>query len=132
MAEVVVSQNGMHAFFIGMPDTDRCEPKRRPVLGVFRDWHYQDCLLRLHAGDRLLLFTDGITEAANASNEEFSEQRLIEVAQRSGSSAGEVKTQLLAKVNEFCDSQLRDDATLIVIEAAAVSSVASIFSSPLA
>ena len=90
------------------------------VLGVLRDWHYENCVLRLDPGDRLLLFTDGITEATNARDEEFGEQRLIEAAQHGGDSAAEVNAQLLAKVNAFCDSHLCDDATLIVVEATAV------------
>ena len=37
------------------------------VLGVFPDWIYEDSTVELKAGDRLLLFTDGITEASDAS-----------------------------------------------------------------
>ena len=89
------------------------------VLGVLRDWPYENGVLQLDTGDRLLLFTDGITEAANASDEEFGEWRLIEAAQGGSGSAADVNAQLLAKVNAFCDSHLRDDATLVVVEVTA-------------
>lgn len=86
------------------------------LLGVFPEWKYEDSVAQLAPGDRLLLFTDGITEAAKPDGEEFGEQRLVEVAVHSRhQSAGDLKEQLLAQVKTFCDSQLADDATLIVI-----------------
>ena len=88
------------------------------LLGVFPEWKYEESAVRLAAGDRVLLFTDGITEAALGDGEEFGEERLIQRALAcSDESNSEVKVRLLADVKEFCASQLRDDATLIVISA---------------
>ena len=88
------------------------------VVGVFPDWKYEDSLVRLNPGDRLLLFTDGITEAGLPGGDEFGEQRLLSGARASsGKSTAELKSRLLADVKQFCASQLRDDATLIVISA---------------
>jgi serine phosphatase RsbU (regulator of sigma subunit) len=88
------------------------------VVGVFPDWKYEDSLVRLNPGDRLLLFTDGITEAGLPGGDEFGEQRLVAGARASaGKSTTELKACLLADVKRFCASQLRDDATLIVISA---------------
>ncbi len=90
------------------------------VLGVFRDWNYEDGVARLARGDRILLFTDGITEAMRDDNEEFGEARLLQVAHASASlSPLELKTHLLSAVNQFCNSNLHDDATLLLIEAQA-------------
>ena len=36
------------------------------MLGVFPGWSYEDSTVELRAGDRLFLFTDGITEASDA------------------------------------------------------------------
>jgi sigma-B regulation protein RsbU (phosphoserine phosphatase) len=47
------------------------------VLGVFADAPYQYGLVQLEPGDLLVLYTDGITEAANDREEEFGEQRLV-------------------------------------------------------
>ncbi|HEU5336737.1 MAG TPA: PP2C family protein-serine/threonine phosphatase [Terriglobales bacterium] len=87
------------------------------LLGVFPEWKYEDSVAQLGLGDRLLLFTDGITEAARPDGEEFGEERLIQIAAREQRSAAELKDCLLTRVREFCNSQLADDATLIVIAA---------------
>jgi sigma-B regulation protein RsbU (phosphoserine phosphatase) len=89
------------------------------LLGIFPEWKYEDSVAQLAPGDRLLLFTDGITEAAKPDGEEFGEQRLIEAATRLREhSSAELKDDLLAQVKRFCDSQLHDDATLIVVDVA--------------
>jgi serine phosphatase RsbU (regulator of sigma subunit) len=49
------------------------------VLGIFADSAYQSGVVRLEPGDLLVLYTDGITEAANSNEEEFGEQRLAAV-----------------------------------------------------
>ncbi|HKH98103.1 MAG TPA: PP2C family protein-serine/threonine phosphatase [Candidatus Sulfotelmatobacter sp.] len=88
------------------------------VLGVFPAWRYEDSVVQLSPGDRLLLFTDGITEAALPGGEEFGEQRLVACARTyADKSASELKSCLLADVKQFCASQLADDVTLIVVSA---------------
>lgn len=89
------------------------------LLGVFPEWKYEDSVVQLAPGDRLLLYTDGITEAAKADGEEFGEQRLIATASsiRQRSSAG-LRDELVSQVKSFCDSQPADDVTLIVVSVA--------------
>lgn len=88
------------------------------VLGVFPAWKYEDSGLQFEPGDRLLLFTDGITEAGLPEDEEFGGQRLIAGARRyGGKSTSELKSCLLADVQNYCSSQLQDDATLLVVSA---------------
>jgi len=92
------------------------------LLGVFPDWQYQDSVVQLAPGDRLLLFTDGITEAAKLDGEEFGgEERLVNIVKSVAYEAPfEMNAQLLGEVKKFCDSKLQDDATLVVIAALAV------------
>jgi sigma-B regulation protein RsbU (phosphoserine phosphatase) len=86
------------------------------LLGVFPDWKYEDSTVELNPGDLLLLFTDGITEAIAPDGEEFGEDRLIAAATRSpGLSINDLQSQLLGRVKSFCNSQMSDDATLILI-----------------
>lgn len=86
------------------------------VLGVFPDWRYESSEVRLAKGDRLILFTDGLTEAQNWNNEEFGEDRLAGLAGGiSRLSAAEIKDGVLAGVDGFTGGSLQDDATLVVL-----------------
>lgn len=88
------------------------------VLGVFPEWQYESANLALGPGDRLLLVTDGITEASDAAEQEFGEEKLAEAALRhSKRTASEISRLLLEEVSAFCDSHFHDDATLLVIAA---------------
>ena len=88
------------------------------VLGVLPKWEYDNAKIEFRTGDRLLLVTDGITEASGADEVEFGEEKLAEAAlQASRRSAAEMCDALLSDVSAFCDSQFRDDATLLVIAA---------------
>jgi sigma-B regulation protein RsbU (phosphoserine phosphatase) len=88
------------------------------VLGVFPAWSYEDSIIELRAGDRLLLFTDGITEAADADGREFEEASIATFAKSNVAlSANELNSRLLAQVTAHCGAQFQDDATLLVIAA---------------
>lgn|SRR5208337_631157 len=89
------------------------------ILGVFPTWKYEDSLVKLSRGDRLLLFTDGITEAAEPLGQEFGENRLAAFAKaNSPSSASELNRLVFAEVTHFCSGKFQDDATLLVIAVA--------------
>jgi sigma-B regulation protein RsbU (phosphoserine phosphatase) len=47
-----------------------------PMLGAIDGIDYQESTIKLDTGDALVMFTDGVTEAMNTSNEEFGEKRL--------------------------------------------------------
>ena len=85
------------------------------VLGALPDWTYQDYVAKLQSGDKLLLSTDGITEAENAQLEEFGEQRLVEVARARNGSALDIQRAIMQQVTSFCGGNFRDDATLLVL-----------------
>ncbi len=86
------------------------------VLGVFPSWNYQDSSVNLKSGDRLLLFTDGITEAEDSQGEEFGVERVAAFGKaHTTNSAAELNEQLLAQVSDFCGAQFQDDATLVVL-----------------
>lgn len=86
------------------------------VLGVFPDNPYEQAELPLRAGDRLLFYTDGITEVRNAGGEEYEEDKLAAAASAARAEPVEVmKDAILADVNAFSGGQFEDDATLIVV-----------------
>ena len=90
------------------------------VLGVFDTQNYDLGLAQLRAGDRVLLFTDGITEARNAADEEFGEARLLELLNgHRASTADALQAKILEVVAEFSGHHWQDDATLLVLAVAA-------------
>jgi phosphoserine phosphatase RsbU/P len=87
-----------------------------PVLGVLPDAGYEQAQVTMNPGDRLLLFTDGITEARSADDEEFGEERLIEAAiAHRACSAPALQARLADAVVAFTGGRLQDDATLMVL-----------------
>jgi len=89
-----------------------------PVLGVIADAEYEQARVGLGTGDRLVLFTDGLTEARNGADEEFGEARLLDAAiQHRACSAPALQARLADAVATFTGGRLQDDATLIVLAA---------------
>ncbi|HEY7501736.1 MAG TPA: SpoIIE family protein phosphatase [Vicinamibacterales bacterium] len=88
------------------------------VLGVFPDGVYEQQRAAIHGGDRLVLYTDGITEPANDNGEEFGEQRLIDLAVANRAcSAPALQARLTEAVAAHTGGRFHDDATLIVMAA---------------
>lgn len=63
----------------------------------------------------MLLFTDGITEAMNAKDEEFGEERLMALLSHQSGSADEYRTEIVAAVTQFSSGTFHDDATVLVM-----------------
>jgi phosphoserine phosphatase RsbU/P len=88
------------------------------VLGVFTDGVYEQGRTTLRTGDRLILFTDGITEARSEQDEEFGEDRLAALGvQHRACSAPALQARLAEAVAAFTNGRFQDDATLIVVAA---------------
>ena len=88
------------------------------LLGVFADWKYEDSSVELHAGDLLLLFTDGITEAMSPAGSEFGEDRLIAaVSEAPWQFLDDLQSHILDAVKNFSHNHMSDDATLVLLAA---------------
>jgi phosphoserine phosphatase RsbU/P len=78
-------------------------------VGLLPDAVYESDRCNLHAGDRLILVTDGVTEAENPGGEFFDNERLEAVAARSEGLEG-----IFAALAEFCSgTPLNDDCTVV-------------------
>jgi serine phosphatase RsbU (regulator of sigma subunit) len=78
-------------------------------VGLLSDASYESDRVQLHPGDRLVLVTDGVTEAENAAGDFFDNHRLEEVAAHA---AG--LEEILAAVSVFCaGTPLSDDCTVV-------------------
>jgi sigma-B regulation protein RsbU (phosphoserine phosphatase) len=85
------------------------------VLGVFAESTYEQGELPIGPGDRLVLYTDGITEGRNPAGDEFGEERLAASALRHRAlTAEQMLAAMLDDVETFNKSAYEDDATLIV------------------
>jgi sigma-B regulation protein RsbU (phosphoserine phosphatase) len=86
------------------------------VLGVFPEADYVSGEVRIASGDRLLLYTDGITEVRDGSDEEFGDERLAAALKRSRHlDAPGLHAAVLAEVNTFATRGFQDDATLLAV-----------------
>jgi len=87
-----------------------------PILGEFPDVPYEQATVTFGAGDRLLIFTDGVSEAHGPGDVEFGEPRLEKLMRESrGQSAAEIRRRILSSVHEFRDRPLEDDATMVIV-----------------
>jgi serine phosphatase RsbU (regulator of sigma subunit) len=85
------------------------------VLGLFTDWPCRTAELQLSAGDLFAIYSDGITEAVNQRDEEFGEERLLDVMMQAGDRRpNHIVTTVLDEVRRFSGDRQRDDVTLIV------------------
>jgi sigma-B regulation protein RsbU (phosphoserine phosphatase) len=86
------------------------------VLGVFDSRNYELGSAQLAPGDRVILFTDGVTEACSPAGEEFGEARLLRLLQdHRNLSADELQAKILSAAAEFSGGRWQDDATLVVL-----------------
>ncbi len=89
------------------------------VLGVSSDWTYATGTAAFGPGDRLICFTDGMTEARSPADEEYGEDRLAQLAARiPGGCPERLVEALSAAVIAWTNGPAQDDATLIVVERA--------------
>ena len=87
-----------------------------PILGVVPSAQYRQGRVPICPGDLLLLYSDGVTEAANAEDEEFGEERLIELLhEMPRATATDIRDEILRRVRKFVGhEQFQDDLTLLV------------------
>jgi serine phosphatase RsbU (regulator of sigma subunit) len=91
-----------------------------PLLGmeIFRHASFQDVTRSWCRGDRLVLYTDGISEARSEADEEFGRGRLAQVVLDAASlPAPAIRARLLDEVDRFTGGRTQqDDMTIVVVE----------------
>ena len=93
-------------------------PPRGLVLGVAAGAPFGAAELRLQPGNSVLLYTDGVTEAANADELMYSEERLLDCLRTLAqpASAGAIVAALRADVESFvAGAEPSDDITMLVL-----------------
>jgi phosphoserine phosphatase RsbU/P len=86
------------------------------VLGVFEDAAYAQGRIAIGGGDRVICYTDGVTEARNGEDEEYGDLRLVAAAvEHRACSAPALHARLIDDVSRFAGGRFTDDSTLIVL-----------------
>ncbi len=87
------------------------------ILGLFELATFEEDTITVEAGDILVAFSDGVTEALSASGDEYGEDRLLAcVDAAKGKSLQELLDGIFASVREFCTGAVQsDDVTALVL-----------------
>jgi sigma-B regulation protein RsbU (phosphoserine phosphatase) len=89
------------------------------ILGMMPDMDYQMGTVNLNKGDTLILYTDGVTETMNDSDEEFEEKRLIKFLHKNspGHSPEKFNQTLIKDLKHFAGNNPQsDDITLLTLK----------------
>jgi sigma-B regulation protein RsbU (phosphoserine phosphatase) len=89
------------------------------ILGVMETMiPYESEKIQLQPNDTLLFFTDGITEAMNVNNEEFGEEKLMNILSNNANlDVLEMKSEILKELKVFTnEAEQSDDITLMVLK----------------
>ena len=87
------------------------------VVGILADASFEESIVSLEPGDRLLLYTDGVSEAANPSGELYGEARLLALMRDlpTGLGCKEALARILGEVRQFMrQSEADDDITMVM------------------
>jgi sigma-B regulation protein RsbU (phosphoserine phosphatase) len=87
-------------------------------LGIKADADYREGRTNLQMGDVLVIYSDGVTEAASPSGEEFGPTRLYEVVSRNvDASAAGIRDRIESALTKFSQgTQAADDITLVIVK----------------
>jgi serine phosphatase RsbU (regulator of sigma subunit) len=87
------------------------------ALGIFDNFKFKRNQIKINKGDKILLYTDGITEAFNEAGEQFSEGRLLEIMNMSKSETSEqLVMNIRQEIKKFVkDAEQSDDITILAV-----------------
>lgn len=86
-------------------------------IGAFSDFSYQPQEATIAAGETLILYTDGLTEALNAQHQLFGRHRAIQLMARcSGMAPREIVDTVVGEISQYAgETKQSDDMTLLAI-----------------
>jgi phosphoserine phosphatase RsbU/P len=118
-SRTITYSNGGHcAPMLIHPGTSRMLPiPRGPLVGAFPGCEYKSMQIQLCRGETLFCYTDGVTEAHNSQEEEFTEERCLRMLDNLPPQAsGDLLDHVRAQVADFTGTDvLEDDCTMLAI-----------------
>lgn len=104
---------------IGAKGAEICPLASGVPMGMLKEFAFQEARLRLEPGDRLLFYTDGAPEAANAADDLYGEERLLQdLKGQPDRSADEALQMLMDNLRKWVGSnEMEDDVTFLLVEA---------------
>ena len=113
--ELTYANAGHPPPIIQHPDGGRSALKETGgLIGFFPEWTYRQESISMAPGDRLWLYTDGITEARDAAGTQFGPARLERLlAETNLAPLAEAQERVWSAVLDFCGGTFEDDATLL-------------------
>ncbi len=88
-----------------------------PVISrLFRETSYSEGTLPLESGDRIVLFTDGVTEARNSAGEDLGDEGLVDLIVRNRQlCAAALQQAVIDAVSAYSRGMFEDDVTMVVV-----------------
>jgi len=91
--------------------------KANIAAGLFEGFKYEGESIFLQSGSRILVYTDGVTEAERADKEQYGEERLLEFSKNRKEDSKDFTTKLVKSVKEFTEgNEQNDDITILTIK----------------
>lgn len=86
-------------------------------VGIMADWQFTSQSVTLKPGQTLFIYTDGLTEAENATQKQFGEERMMEILAKSGNSPRPLIENIMQEVRNFVgQAEQSDDLTMLAVQ----------------
>lgn len=88
-----------------------------PICSMFEGINYEVKTIDIKAGDRILFFTDGVSEAKSTEGVEFEDSLMDICRENRGDDSEELLELIYRSLNTFTSNVLKDDVTMLMVEA---------------
>jgi len=85
------------------------------VLGIMSDPPYSEGKVQLQQGDRIVLYTDGVSEASDASGKEFGAESLLPLLEQADGNSKDLCNSIVAATAAFNYGPPHDDVTCVCV-----------------
>lgn len=86
-------------------------------VGIMPDWQFTSQSVTLKPGQTLFIYTDGLTEAENATHEQFGEERMMKALAKSGAAPRPLIESIIKEVHSFVgQAEQSDDLTMLAVQ----------------